>query len=227
MPLKLFVAMPLHNGSLPWQTAASLNSLMSEPPGGVEITFKLLQGESNIVEARNCLTAAFLRSDCESVLFVDADMVFRPWQVGRIASHLQPVVGGIYCKKVPGTPDYCCQGLEGQTQGVPNADGLIEVSKIATGFLCLHRSVFDLVERDLRPVHYHGKHGEQVDFWNCELHAHEGKLYYQGEDWSFCERLRRLQVRLYADARVLLGHVGTMVFPDKAGEFWSGEKAHQ
>jgi hypothetical protein len=212
--MKLFLAMPLHGGSLPWQTSVSLNTLVRVGVPGLDVRLKVLQGESNIVEARNTLTAEFLRSDCEKVLLVDADMVFSPEDVERIASHDLDVVGGLYCKKIPGDPDYNVAGLPGQERGVPDANGLIEVGRIGTGFLCIGRSVFERMERDLRPQRYCNSRGTQLDYWSIEYQRGEdGRYYYQGEDYSWCARWRGLRGKIYVDTLVQPGHVGACVFP--------------
>jgi hypothetical protein len=212
--MKLFVAMPWYGGR-PWQSELSLNGLIREGVPGVSIRLKVLQGESNIVEARNMLTAQFLQSDCERLLFLDADMVFQPSQVARVVSHEEPVVGGLYCKKQPGAPEYCCVGLPGQERGVPDSRGLIEVERIATGFLCIQRGVFERMERELKPTRYWTARGQQSDFWKVEYQARaDGELFYHGEDYAWCARWRGMGGKLFADAQVLVGHVGSMVFPE-------------
>ena len=212
--MKLFVAMPQYGGSC-WQTEVAINKLMREGVPFTQFIFKRLLGESNVVEARNGLTAHFLRSDCNRLLLMDSDMVFEPSQVARIITHTEPVVGGIYSKKKPGEPDWCLQGLPGQARGVADARGLIEVDRIGTGFLCIHRSAFALLEAELRLRHYWTQGGEQIDFWFTEYAmAADGKAWYQGEDYSFSARWRGLGGKIFADAQVLVGHVGSMVFPD-------------
>jgi hypothetical protein len=212
--MKLFIGMPLY-GSMPWQTVVALNTLLREGLPGIEIRFKLLQGESNIVEARNCLTAVFLESDCDKLLLLDSDMVFRPGQVGRLAAHLEHVVGALYCKKKSGHPDYCCAGAPGQEKSVADHRGLIEVERIGTGMLCIHRHVFELMKRDLPLTTYWTHRGQQFDFWHIEYQpGADGRLWYQGEDYAWCARWRKRGGKIFADAQVLAGHVGSMIFPN-------------
>jgi len=72
-PKKLFIAVPAY-GQVPFEFAHSLLRLAVQGAGVIQFGFKC--HESLIPRARNSLSADFLASDCDKLLFIDSDLIF-------------------------------------------------------------------------------------------------------------------------------------------------------
>jgi len=66
-----------------------------------DIPFKVdtLSNESNINRGRNSCAAKFLAGPCSHLMFIDADIQWRPEQVVKLASADKEIIGGIYPQK--------------------------------------------------------------------------------------------------------------------------------
>src|SRR5581483_787646 len=93
MSSRLFIAIPTYGG-LPAGAVGSLLKLVK--CNALPMKLRTRDNDSAVCRARNYLTADFLESDCEKLLFIDSDIMFDPEQVRRIASHDEDVVGGFY-----------------------------------------------------------------------------------------------------------------------------------
>lgn len=133
-----------------------------------------LSNESLITRGRNCLSAMFLENkDLTHLLFIDADISWRPEDVLKLAKHDKDIVGGCYPKKklnlqripqlvdeirklqTPETPDFNFHLLESKLYDyvvnyLPDTNtnpcienGLMKVKHIGTGFMMISRNCFE------------------------------------------------------------------------------------
>jgi hypothetical protein len=132
-----------------------------------------------------------------------------------LLSHDVPFVAGIYPKKqVEHTfpMELLDDGGEAGTSPfspLPLAEGiepLVEVKRVARGFLSVHRSVFDL----MRPTctSYLDVHSgeEHVEYWKAQQGG-------GSEDYEFCDRYRALGGKVLVDQRCVVYHWGNIKFP--------------
>jgi len=173
-----------------------------------DIPFKVdtLSNESNINRGRNSCAAKFLAGPCSHLMFIDADIQWRPEQVVKLASADKEIIGGIYPQK--SIPPRMVVNT------IPDAEregDLLEVGTMGTGFLLIKRSVFEKMIEDGAPKYTDdiGLGDEfqdfQYDFFNCSIDA-QGR--YLTEDWSFCYNWRSAGGKIWADTSIDLGHVG-------------------
>ena len=91
--------------------------------------------------------------------------------------------------------------------------GLIKVRHAGTGFLCIHRSVFETIrDKGLVEKYKAGDlkfHDEAWDFF--PMRAHHGM--YESEDYAFCRLAEEAGFEIFADTRVQVRHVGKVIFP--------------
>ena len=210
---KLFVAVPVYGG-MPFEFVQSLMRLQARPPCNLEIKF--MPGDSLVSRARNSLTAAFLKSDCTHLLFIDSDLVFSGDQILRLLEHDQPVIGGFYPKKKEGPIEWVCNAYKAKLH--PGKTGLQEVRFIGTGFMLVKREVFTAMIKNLgKKIAYHPDHAPaetEWDLWPVGPYTDKkGFTRYLSEDWYFCQRWLDLGGQVFGDARVILKHVGHAVYP--------------
>ena len=213
---KVFLACAAHFSNFDLTFVQSLLMLAIRPPVALEIAQPCT--DPSVERARNILTANFLASDCTHILFVDADIGFTPADVARIASHNEPIVGGMYPLKTPSpTVQWCGNGLQGGEAQI-REDGLSLVKYIGTGFLCIQREAFEtMIARGVAEKYRQdwAPHREEFAFWTQGVRADGagGPPRFLTEDWMFCQRWNELGGKIYCDSQVVLRHVGRAVWP--------------
>lgn len=103
---KLFVSSPLFGGQCYGSYTRSLMDLaLTFAHYGIQFQVHFIMNESLIQRARNYGAAEFLDSDCTHMMFIDADVSFKPEDVLALLALSSPdseygVIGGPYPKKV-------------------------------------------------------------------------------------------------------------------------------
>lgn len=154
--------------------------------------------------AMDIATKQFLESDCDEMIVIDTDLVFKPQDLAHLREHDEPLVFGLYSKRTvkfdpPVVP------IVGQENPALQPGVLWEVQKTARGFMRVHRSVFET----MRP---HVKLMENTEFGSMHCYwptSYDGT----SEDFAFCAKWRELGGRVLIDKRVFVGHVGQAKFP--------------
>ena len=180
---------------------------------GIGTAYVLLQGNCHVDDARNDVVHTFLASDCTDLVFLDADVTWRPEDLARLFLHDADVVGGVYPYRREG------RGLEmpvrlSRGNPRPNDDGLLEVDGLPTGFLRISRHVLERLAKDAKT--YPGKDGKPVAII-FERTLIDGTRW--GGDLHFCNLWRATGGKVYADMEIVLGHAAKMVLYDSLGSF--------
>lgn len=178
--------------------------------------------DSHANRACNKMAGEFLKSDCDFMLIIDADIVFRRKDIERIIGHAERgvrLVYGIYPKKHEQTEPCLCTF---DTPPEPDEHGLALVRRAGRGFLMVDRALIEAMkeENDGPALRYHNHEEIQWDFFPSgpvtgELSALSGTdqdgfpvREWISEDWYFCERARALGVPTLVDTGIALGHIG-------------------
>ena len=158
----------------------------------------------------NCLVHDFMnKTQCDSLLLIDDDMVFEPSDFVALREHRTnydyDMVQGLCCSRRPGHKPV----LLGES---PNAadkyrmmhpetgDTTVEVAMLGMAFTLIRRSVFEAIS-DKGPMFFR---------WGPDG---------RGEDTLFCQDARAAGKRLGVDCRVSIGHrVATVVEWDTENE---------
>lgn len=174
--------------------------------------------DSLVPRVRNIAAAAFLKTECEYLLFWDADIISQPRDIQFLLESTEPLLCGIYTKKqMELAPVF--NVLKGQ-EPVP-CGGLVEVARSGTGFMRIHRSVFEAMKRAEIAYFNHGE--EQWNFFPVGVVNGE----YLSEDWAFCDRARELGFRVMLDSRIQTRHMGLISYPIRADpELTKGQIPH-
>lgn len=174
---------------------------------GIELHAQRI-ADSLAPRARNTAAAAFLKSDCDYLLFIDADIHFNAEHIANILEGDEPIVCGVYfLKDETGERKPCLVHIKGDEGRM--LEGRVKVARSGTGFMRIHRSVFEkMIESGIAPAY--GNHGsQQHDFFQVGVRNGE----YLSEDWTFCDNARALGIDVLIDTRVVLWHEGTALFP--------------
>lgn len=227
----IMVATPMYGGLCHDAYLHGMMDLRTACDGlGVKLHIITIRNESLVQRGRNTCLAHFLASDASHLIFIDSDIGFTAHAVLRLIGHDRPVIGGSYAKKSLGEPDFAVIPLPSPV--AVQDGGLIEVHSLPTGFLMLHR---DAVQRMVgaygadtryRMADGDGPPGAYREhlyaLFECERDA--ASLAYWSEDYTFCQRWRRIGGQCWLDPHILLEHHGTARF---AGHPWRIFRDHQ
>jgi hypothetical protein len=160
-------------------------------------------GWSAIDQGRCAMAQEALDQGFEHLFWIDADVVFWPYDVEKIIKHGLEFVSAPY--SVKGWPVLTTEFKDKQIK-LGEEGGLYEVNYSATGFMYTHRSVYEKMAKELKM--------EKVKIWGGQYNVYpyfypllvNGE--YLGEDFAFCYRLRQVDVKLFCDTTVRLSHIG-------------------
>lgn len=170
---------------------------------GVDHDFLITTNESLIQRARNTSVARFLKTDHSHLMFIDGDIDFSPDDVAGVwnLQEKSKITCGLYRMKVPDAP--LCAWVDGQL--VEAGESPHEVDYCGTGFLMIHREVFEsFLEQWPERKHQEGVVGDCFDWFSPRVI----RDFYASEDYAFCHDARELGYSIWADPRIKLGHWG-------------------
>lgn len=208
---KIYFAMPIDNGyKRQWDHCC--RNLRLDPP--CDILEHEIIGDSLVSRARNSLSAAFLKTDCTHLLFIDSDMTFYPEDVAKMLAHDLPIIAGFYPKKQAELA-WVMNALPNEG---PDARGLQKVRYAGTGFMLIARGVFERMRDEFPELAYHpdsDPKGTEWDFWQVGVYHSkiDGFRRYLSEDWFFCQRCLDMGIPVYMDTSIVAEHIGEVAFP--------------
>lgn len=160
--------------------------------------------------ARNAAATYFLtQTQYPFLLFIDMDMIFTLEHIDLLYSSNEPIVAGVFYLKLADRLQVAAIKLEGVKYN-DDFKGRVEVKRAGTGFMRIHRSVFQKLTGDLSAQPYKDYAGKpQFNFFPQPIT--DGELL--PEDWGFCDLARESGFKVWLDTRIQLLHEGTCVYP--------------
>lgn len=154
---------------------------------------------------RNKVAASFLETDREFLLFIDGDIHFTRRDIDFLAESEEPILCGMYPLKDVRATRLCVQTLQGYTPEPGRV--YIPVARAGTGFMRVHRNVFEAMKTDEILYTNHGR--DEWDFFPSGVVNRE----WLSEDWYFCDRAREIGFEVIVDTRIQLRHEGSAIYP--------------
>ena len=236
---KLFVATPMYGGMCTGaytQSILNLPSIMAQEK--IEVLMSFMFNESLIQRARNALAAAFMKSDCTHMIFIDADIRFNPHDILSMLKADKEIICGIYPKKeinwytvkeamdnqIPNedlklyTGSFVVNLVDYQESVTVPVNEPVEIQNGGTGFMMIKREVFEALKQHV-PYYMNdvGDLGNTMQFREkiYEYFAtsiEEGTERLLSEDYHFCSIYRKMGGHIYAAPWAQLAHIGTYMF---------------
>jgi hypothetical protein len=208
----VMIGFPVYAGNLQPETMKQVLNAQSDPDCCVG-SVAVLQGDSLVTRARNKIVKEFLASKMEYLVFVDSDIIFNAKQLNKLRKHQKGIVGGVYLKKkLPYSP--VANGFVRRCD-----DGLMVMREIGTGFMMVHRSVFEAMIDKFDLVYRPDSDEDEGNYYDFfKVGKFEGENVnsdgrYLSEDYYFCIMARELGYEIFYDPNILVGHAGHAVFP--------------
>lgn len=235
---KVYIATPMYGGVCSGQYTKSLITLFFQlQKDGHQVLFGDLYNESLITRARNTLTAMFLKTDADYMLFIDADQGFDAAGVSKMVSEGVDLVGAAVPMKAINW-DRVRRAVKEEQSDLSvhtgyynintikkedllsikdNPTKLLEVASVGTGLMLLSRKVFedlkDLVEEyrsdqlDIGGI----KNGDTIkDYWHTSIDPESNRLL--SEDYKICKMWRDLGNKVYLAPYIRVTHAGSYIF---------------
>jgi hypothetical protein len=210
---KLMIAIPAYDNKLNIDSAFALANLAVQvQPLGVKLYLTHLSGCSLITKARNSLVADFLKSDADTLLFVDADVVINADAVLRLMalSLGKDITAGIYPRRGMDRKFFLDYYLDENNAMEFDANGLLRVKRIGTGFMMIQRHVIEEMIAAHPEWAYDNNVDNRTDHAIFDLKIVDGQYY--GEDYLFCDRATEMGFTVFLDPSISLPHVGQEKF---------------
>lgn len=171
----------------------------------LDFDFQEVSGGAYIDNNRNMMAQAFLESDCTHLFFIDSD---ESWDFQSLLNILKAdvdVVGAAY--PVKNNWENYGVTIHVNEDGTPqvNEAGLIRAEKVPTGFMKIHRRVFEKLQA-ANPDDWYWV-GENKRVYNHFGHLTINHIRY-GEDISFNIRWQRIGGQVWLEPRCSMGHYG-------------------
>lgn len=240
---RIFITVPAYGGMVcaPFASsfAAAVASLLAhfkQADGSVAVESIIggadfLGNESHVDRARNRCVARFLASPYDWHLFMDADIDPAPSDIARVWQHGMNgdrVICGAYAMKGV-VPQFPVTAIAGEK---PDERGRLKVRHSGTGFMLIHRSVYEKMRETITGMDYltspndpeGGGHLRHAYFASGPTDLPEGRIWLS-EDYLFCHRWREMcGGEVIVDRTITLGHFGNTRFPFAVEEIFAAAK---
>lgn len=228
------IATPMYGGMCTGHYVAGLlKTFLSLQVNNISIYWTQLMNESLITRARNELAYQFLESDCDYLMFIDADISFEGSAVIQLLSADKDIVCGLYPKKEIDWKQVNCAAKEGhenlqdfggafvlnleKEDKTSDATGCFEVRHGGTGFMLIKRQVFEKLKKHVPTYRTSTLKDENKNYFKPLIHEffatsidESGCLL--SEDYHFCELWKKHGGKIYANPFIKLDHVGTYIY---------------
>lgn len=219
-PRHVFIATPTYPGTVHHAYFYSmLYSLERLRKAGWAYDVYTLAHNCHVDDARNGILRDFLQTKCTDLVFIDADVNWRPEDLVRLLSHDQDLVAGVYPKRQV-EADWPVHGLPDGDPAV-NEQGLVEVTGAPTGFMRLRRSLVEKMVAANRHKQFIGQGDKDTDPPYTIVFE---RTFADGHRWSgdyaFCLAWRRMGGKVFVDPSLTLTHVGEFAFTGTMMDWW-------
>jgi hypothetical protein len=235
--MKIFIATPMYGGMCTGQYAQGLLDLVGAlHNSGHSAMYGKTYNESLITRARNTLVHEFLSTDCEYLLFIDADHGFNSSEILKMINSDVEIIGAIYPMKGINWPrvqsaiesgiqneelekytGYFSANLKSDENNSVTVvlDKPLQVDNVATGMMLIKREVFEKMIPTTETYAGAASSGEidfnvkHYDFFRTEI---DEKGILLSEDYYFCKKWEELGGKVYAAPWVQITHFGAYEF---------------
>lgn len=207
--IRLLIATHTHGSVTPAYCQALATATAFLALHGVAHSVMLFE-DSLVDRGRDRAAATLLESDCTHLLFIDADIEFKPSDVVRLLSADKDFIVGAYRKKNE-RGEFAVSFLPGSDKRLDQCmeTGAVKIARGATGFMMLKRAVFERMGEAMPEIAYMDM---SAGAGPRPMHAFFEHIVRDGlrwsEDYTFCERWRAIGGDVWLDPFIELSHWG-------------------
>jgi len=224
--------------AMPCYDMVKINTMISMVKLVAQLTKAGIKMEVNtmkspyIAYARNILTARFMQSDYDYLLFVDSDVEFEPECPLRMLVAQKDIICTPYRIKTNDPTQVKYTTTVKDMQNVPILPGgLIEILQGPAGMMMIHRRVFEKLMKDRPDLEIQTQQHKDLfpkdlkifSFWDCTFK--DG--IWTGDDIAFCNLARSADFKLHANIESPLTHHGSYGYRGRYGEGFKIKEDHE
>lgn len=233
-PRKVIIATPAYGGQVSTLFATALTDSIVKAAGQLILCKWVVQNNLCYIDfARNKLVRDFLESDADDLIFIDADVGWKPESFLRLLTWDKDIVGGAYPFKEE-TEGYPVRYIFDENKRLKQCPetNLIEASYIPTGFMRIRRRVFEKMisvfgKEKLEVVEYLQSGEEKGRYLNFFSTGKVGNQKY-GEDVNFCRVWRDYcGGQIWCDPEMDFAHTGNKNYRGNLADYLRREMDRQ
>ena len=207
----VLLAFPVYDGKTEVEIAQEMYMSLYDKNSPIR-KIHYYNGDSLVTRARNSCAAAFMdMDDVNYMMFIDSDIRFSRWMLGRLRNYDKGLIGGVYLKKKLPYQPVCNHKL-----AVEEKTGLAIMREIGTGFMMIRKDVLKAIQEKW-PEHSYTPYSHERASENYYDWFRVGKCpdtgYYLSEDYYFCKLARECGYDVFMDEGILVEHSGKMLYP--------------
>jgi hypothetical protein len=210
----VFIAIPCHGEISAPTFSAFFEGAQLLDAADYNITLCTEAGNCHVDDARNSLVREFLKTDAGDMVFIDADVGFRPEDLLKLVKVDRDVVAGVYPKKED-EESFPVLTIPGELWA--DSDGLVEVEGVPTGFLRIRRHVLEKLRDKARS--FIGQAGNPEPYHVIFERMIVGNQRRSG-DYAFCWKWRQMGGKIHVDPEMAFTHTGTKTWAGTLGAWW-------
>ena len=231
MKPKVYVATPCYDMMRVETTVSLLDTFSALGGSGIECKFKSVK-TSLVTHGRNLLTCGFLDSGFDYMLFVDADVEFKPEAVMRMLVPKKDIICTPYRVKEDGMK-YAVKFKDPKDIKILPWD-IVEIEEGPAGLMLIHRRVFEglMKKRPDLKINFDEPTQEKMNkeigaedaisrymynFWDTTFRLDTGE--WKGEDLSFCALVKDAGFKIYANLDSETTHHGSRGWKGRFGDY--------
>lgn len=230
--MRLYVSCPVFGGLIQSKTAANIMSCLDRAMAEKIITDYNLNylGDSLVHRIRDRHANDAIRGGWDKLFTIDSDIDFTWEDFRRIITSDKDIVGGSYPLKcfpvvvnfnplhgkgrelLKTNRGYDYAAFEEFKKKYTDPQGLVEVTHLPTGFLCVRTSVLKKLTETVGRYQIFAQESGHRDtlyhFYPSGIVDHS----LESEDWAFCRLAAEAGYKIYFDTNVITGHIGTHTY---------------
>jgi len=178
------------------------------------VRIDISKGASAIDAIRNTMATTAMEEGLDSILFIDADMVFGAEFAVELLMSDEPVVAGLYAAKRLGKGQinaYFAEGIKTVRFG-EWATELVPLRRVGAGFLRIKTAVLRRMVDELQLPYCRTGDSWAYPFFMPMIVEENGKKLYLTEDYAFSWRCGQIGVTPMANTQQRLYHLGDYAF---------------
>ena len=215
---KILIATPAFGGNVcSSYTESLIHTSLLLLKNNIDFEIKFINNQI-VTRARNMLSHIFMNNDSFThMLFIDADIVWTPTDVLKLIENDLECVIGVYANK-----GYIWQHdklvvnpssvFNNMNNIEPPNENLVSISKAATGFMLLTKAALTRIQNDVDTFFLPNDDGKELsqlyNYFDCNVVNNN----YLTEDYYFSYLFIKNGGHIYADKRIVLGHIGSHIY---------------
>jgi hypothetical protein len=227
---KVFIAVPVGDGKLTYDSHESINRathLLRDK--GVEVVPYYHPCHIYIDRARNLCVKKFLESDCQDMVFIDADVGFDNDGIWKLLQHDKDIVAGAYPFRKDNDLGFPVVIEFNEKNNCKDEEtGLVYAKMVPSGFMRIQRRVFEkiIALAETSPDHVYKiekDHEDVYTFFRTGILFKDDNTWY-GEDVAFCMWWKAMGGDIFIEPDINFTHTGMKQFQGNFHNYLMGRR---